>query len=361
MPITTEFIEQNFTVEVTETVIDNTETNVVEIRYEGLNATKLDALTLRVGTLEDQITTVAAGPDGAIGVVAGNLAALSAVVSALQSDVTAEPIARAAADGTIVSDRIAADAALAADIAAEPPLRIAADAAEVVARDAAIVAALAPLISDISVLEGTVVSITADVLTLGSTQVTLDASFVALTADFAALSAEFGTWTTTFTDVSTAVTDEIAARAAAEAVIVASIPTTEGIQDLVAAMLIPGSNIDLTYDDTAGTITVDVEALVASDIGDFSEAVDNRVADLLVEGDNIVLAYNDGANSLTISTRLTAYTVATLPVAGTAGRQARVTDGDAALAWGATVVNTGAGATPYAVWDNGTNWTVMGM
>lgn len=54
------------------------------------------------------------------------------------------------------------------------------------------------------------------------------------------------------------------------------------------------------------------------------------------------------------------YTVATLPVAGTAGRIARVTDGDAGLAWGATVVNTGAGATPYLVWDNGTNWTVFG-
>jgi hypothetical protein len=54
------------------------------------------------------------------------------------------------------------------------------------------------------------------------------------------------------------------------------------------------------------------------------------------------------------------YTVGTLPAAGTAGRIARVTDGDAALAWGATVVNTGAGATPYLVWDNGTNWTVFG-
>jgi hypothetical protein len=54
------------------------------------------------------------------------------------------------------------------------------------------------------------------------------------------------------------------------------------------------------------------------------------------------------------------YTVGALPAAGTAGRIARVTDGDAALAWGATVVNTGAGATPYLVWDNGTNWTVFG-
>jgi hypothetical protein len=57
---------------------------------------------------------------------------------------------------------------------------------------------------------------------------------------------------------------------------------------------------------------------------------------------------------------LKAFTVATLPAAGTVGRIARVTDGDASLAWGATVVNSGSGTTPYLVWDNGTNWTVTG-
>ena len=54
------------------------------------------------------------------------------------------------------------------------------------------------------------------------------------------------------------------------------------------------------------------------------------------------------------------FLVADLPAAGVIGRFAHVTDGDAALAWGATVVNTGSGATPYLVWDNGTAWTVVG-
>jgi hypothetical protein len=58
--------------------------------------------------------------------------------------------------------------------------------------------------------------------------------------------------------------------------------------------------------------------------------------------------------------QIAALTVATLPAAGTGGRYAYVTDGDAALAWGATVINSGAGATKYLVWDNGTNWTVAG-
>lgn len=39
----------------------------------------------------------------------------------------------------------------------------------------------------------------------------------------------------------------------------------------------------------------------AADITDFAEAVDDRVAALLVAGANITLTYNDGANTLTIA------------------------------------------------------------
>lgn len=53
------------------------------------------------------------------------------------------------------------------------------------------------------------------------------------------------------------------------------------------------------------------------------------------------------------------YTVATLPT-GVLGLVATVSDGDTGLAWGATVINSGAGATSYAVWFNGTAWTVLG-
>lgn len=40
---------------------------------------------------------------------------------------------------------------------------------------------------------------------------------------------------------------------------------------------------------------------LASTISDFSEAVDDRVSGLLVAGSNITLTYNDGANTLTIA------------------------------------------------------------
>lgn len=53
----------------------------------------------------------------------------------------------------------------------------------------------------------------------------------------------------------------------------------------------------------------------------------------------------------------TGYTVATLPT-GAFGQLGTVSDGAAALAWGATV--TGGGSTKYLVWFNGANWTVAG-
>jgi hypothetical protein len=52
------------------------------------------------------------------------------------------------------------------------------------------------------------------------------------------------------------------------------------------------------------------------------------------------------------------YTVATLPSSPSIGSMANVTDGTSGLAWGATV--TGGHSTPYLVWWNGTNWTVVG-
>lgn len=51
--------------------------------------------------------------------------------------------------------------------------------------------------------------------------------------------------------------------------------------------------------------------------------------------------------------------IANLP-SPVAGMVAYVTDGDSGLAWGATAVNSGSGATKYLVWYNGTNWTVAG-
>jgi len=74
----------------------------------------------------------------------------------------------------------------------------------------------------------------------------------------------------------------------------------ERARDAVGTALVAGNNIDITVNDGADTITIDVESLTSTDITDFSEAVDDRVSALIVAGNNIDVTYNDGANTLTI-------------------------------------------------------------
>jgi len=85
-----------------------------------------------------------------------------------------------------------------------------------------------------------------------------------------------------------------------------------------------------------------------------------RGMDFQTDGVSRLTVAATGAVAMAAATTfaLGAYTVGTLPAAGTVGRTAYVTDGAAALAWGATV--TGGAAVKYLVWDNGTAWTVAG-
>jgi len=78
---------------------------------------------------------------------------------------------------------------------------------------------------------------------------------------------------------------------------------------------------------------------------------------LILRSQNVERVRLDTTGSVQI---VTALTIATLPGTPAVGMIARVTDGDSGLTFGNTVVNSGAGATPYLVWYNGTNWTVIG-
>ena len=71
----------------------------------------------------------------------------------------------------------------------------------------------------------------------------------------------------------------------------------DGMLDVVNAVSIPWGSVTgkpSTFPPSAHTHS-------ASDTTDFDEAVDDRVAALLVAGSNITLTYNDGANTLTIA------------------------------------------------------------
>jgi hypothetical protein len=80
----------------------------------------------------------------------------------------------------------------------------------------------------------------------------------------------------------------------------------EGVDDRVAALVVAGTGLSKTYDDAAGTLTLSISSVpshshTAANITDFSEAVDDRVAALLVAGTNVTLFYDDAADTFTIS------------------------------------------------------------
>jgi hypothetical protein len=90
-------------------------------------------------------------------------------------------------------------------------------------------------------------------------------------------------------------------------------------------------------------------------------------SDITVNGNLTAAASTISAANLTstnlasINTMiLSAVTVAALPASPVTGQVACVSDGTAALAWGATVTGGGGGTTKYLVWYNGSNWTVAG-
>jgi carbon monoxide dehydrogenase subunit G len=102
-----------------------------------------------------------------------------------------------------------------------------------------------------------------------------------------------------------------------------------------------GVNTTLHFHDSDRVRANHTGTQTASTISDFSEAVDDRVAALVVAGTNMTVTYNDVANTLTLDaagggagTNLT-YTAATRVIASDTGTDATlplVTSGDAGLA-----------------------------
>lgn len=78
---------------------------------------------------------------------------------------------------------------------------------------------------------------------------------------------------------------------------------TEAVQDVVAGLLGAGSNVLITYDDPANTLSV--SATGAGGTGLDAEQVRDAIGVALVGAGNIVVAVNDAADTITISTLAT--------------------------------------------------------
>ena len=72
---------------------------------------------------------------------------------------------------------------------------------------------------------------------------------------------------------------------------------------VLPASFVAGSGISLTSGTNGSTLTISLSdpTIQVSDITDFAEGVDDRVSSLLQAGTGVYLSYNDGAGTLTIN------------------------------------------------------------
>lgn len=91
-----------------------------------------------------------------------------------------------------------------------------------------------------------------------------------------------------------------------------AIPTTEFLQDLVAAMFQAGThtNASITYDDNAGTLNITAVGGTGGGSSLSQEEVEDFVGRLVVQGTGITVAYDDAGNVLRIALSGESFTTA---------------------------------------------------
>lgn len=83
------------------------------------------------------------------------------------------------------------------------------------------------------------------------------------------------------------------------AYIIAAASFTEAVDDRVAALLTAGTGVSISYDDGAGTLTINFTG-GSGDITDFAEAVQDVVGAFASASGLATVTYNDGAGTLVI-------------------------------------------------------------
>ena len=76
---------------------------------------------------------------------------------------------------------------------------------------------------------------------------------------------------------------------------------TEAVQDILGSTLVAGTNVDLTYDDGSGTLTITSLGGGGTPGGTDPEGVRDTMAAALTAGANITITPDDVGNTITIS------------------------------------------------------------
>jgi hypothetical protein len=76
----------------------------------------------------------------------------------------------------------------------------------------------------------------------------------------------------------------------------------EQIEDFLDTFIVDGANITTTYNDAANTLTFAVSGLTSANISDFAEAARDTLGTALTAGTGITITPNDGADTITVAT-----------------------------------------------------------
>ena len=144
---------------------------------------------------------------------------------------------------------------------------------------------------DITIVGGTNVTVTRN----SDTQLTIDS---ADTNTFRTVTAGGNTLGASETLAFTAGSNVTITESGGAVTIASSGKTQEEIEDIVASLVVAGSNITKTYDDAAGTLTI---ASTDTNTQLSQEQVEDFVAGVIVAGSNITKTYDDTAGTLTIA------------------------------------------------------------
>lgn len=295
--MTTQFTEENYQ------ILYDEQKNVVEIRFQGVNALQLFSLQTQLDALNTSFQNSLATVTGDMGTLETTVSGLTSLANAINSGLSAEESARLAADVALGNDISLNVSNLQAAIDAEVAARAAALLAEAEARNVAIVDATSTLVTDQAAMavtiQGLATSMGAAEANIVNVQDAISTETAARAAQFSALQADFGDTNAAILEESVVRSNSVDALASQIETLAVSSGTTVFIQpDAPTTGMVTG---DAWYDSDDGNKAYRYDGTQWVDVTDVR--IINNAAAILAE--QTARANGDSANATSI-TNLTA-------------------------------------------------------